>query len=149
MAEGRRGRKRATAGPIRCPRRKAIVAPVTDLQAVAKRWSLTLGEPYVQGAAGYTTRATTADGTSVVLKVFKPHREAEHEADALELWDGEGAVRLLRRISTIYGGRPGLLGFLRLARAAFSHLAVTGGVAILFGILLERRSRPSAAPPVE
>jgi putative membrane protein len=40
------------------------------------------------------------------------------------------AVRLLRRISMIYGGRPGLLGFLRLARAAFSHLAVTGGVAI-------------------
>jgi putative membrane protein len=40
------------------------------------------------------------------------------------------AVRLLRRIATIYGGRPGLLGFLRLARAAFGHLAVTGGVAI-------------------
>jgi putative membrane protein len=40
------------------------------------------------------------------------------------------AVRLLRRISMIYGGRPGLLGFLRLAGAAFGHLAVTGGVAI-------------------
>jgi putative membrane protein len=40
------------------------------------------------------------------------------------------AVRLLRRISRIYGGRPGFLGFLRLARAAFSHLAVTGGVAV-------------------
>jgi putative membrane protein len=40
------------------------------------------------------------------------------------------AVRLLRQISRIYGGRPGLLGFLRLAKAAFSHLAVTGGVAI-------------------
>lgn len=40
------------------------------------------------------------------------------------------AVRLLRRIAGIYGGRPGLLGFLRLARAAFSHLAVTGGVAV-------------------
>ena len=40
------------------------------------------------------------------------------------------AVRLLRRISTIYGGRPGTLGFLRLARAAFGHLAVTGGVAV-------------------
>ena len=40
------------------------------------------------------------------------------------------AVRLLRRIAAIYGGRPGLLGFLRLARAAFSHLAVTGGVAV-------------------
>jgi putative membrane protein len=40
------------------------------------------------------------------------------------------AVRLLRTISRIYGGRPGLLGFLRLTRAAFGHLAVTGGVAV-------------------
>jgi len=30
-----------------------------------------------------------------VLKVQQPHRESEHEADALALWDGEGAVRLL------------------------------------------------------
>lgn len=40
------------------------------------------------------------------------------------------AVRLLGRLSRIYGGRPGMLGFLRLARAAFNHLAVTGGVAV-------------------
>jgi streptomycin 6-kinase len=30
-----------------------------------------------------------------VLKVQTPHRESEHEAAALELWDGDGAVRLL------------------------------------------------------
>ncbi|RYY07256.1 MAG: DUF697 domain-containing protein, partial [Alphaproteobacteria bacterium] len=29
-----------------------------------------------------------------------------------------------------YGGRPGFLGFLRLARAAFAHLTVTGGMAV-------------------
>jgi putative membrane protein len=40
------------------------------------------------------------------------------------------AVRLLRTLARIYGGRPGLLGFLRLARAALNHLAVTGGVAV-------------------
>ena len=40
------------------------------------------------------------------------------------------AVRLLRRIATIYGGRPGFLGFLRLARSAFAHLTVTGGMAV-------------------
>jgi putative membrane protein len=40
------------------------------------------------------------------------------------------AVRVLRRVARIYGGRPGALGFLRLARAAFSHLAITGGVAV-------------------
>lgn len=39
-------------------------------------------------------------------------------------------VRLLRRIATIYGGRPGFLGFLRLAKAAFAHLTVTGGMAV-------------------
>lgn len=40
------------------------------------------------------------------------------------------AVRLLRTLARIYGGRPGLFGFLRLAKAAFNHLAVTGGVAV-------------------
>jgi streptomycin 6-kinase len=30
-----------------------------------------------------------------VLKIQTPHRESEHEADALALWDGDGAARLL------------------------------------------------------
>jgi streptomycin 6-kinase len=33
----------------------------------------------------------------VVLKVQWPHRESDYEADALELWDGDGAVRLVAR----------------------------------------------------
>jgi len=73
-----------------------------DLQAATERWSLTLGEPYVQGAAGYTTRAALADGTPVVLKLVHPHHESEHEADALEAWGGDGAVRLLARDETGY-----------------------------------------------
>jgi streptomycin 6-kinase len=39
--------------------------------------------------------ATTREGEEVVLKVQDPHRESDHEADALQLWDGDGAVRLL------------------------------------------------------
>ncbi len=39
-------------------------------------------------------------------------------------------VRLTRRIAEIYGGRPGLLGFLRLARSIGAHLVVTGGMAV-------------------
>jgi streptomycin 6-kinase len=39
--------------------------------------------------------ARTREGDDVVLKVQDPHRESEHEAEALRLWDGEGAVRLL------------------------------------------------------
>jgi streptomycin 6-kinase len=34
-------------------------------------------------------------GRAVVLKVQFPDRESEHEADALVLWDGDGAVRLI------------------------------------------------------
>jgi streptomycin 6-kinase len=60
-------------------------------------WGLTLGEPYQSGVAGYTVRTELADGTPVVLKIIYPHREAEHEADALELWDGQGTVRLVAR----------------------------------------------------
>jgi streptomycin 6-kinase len=70
---------------------------VLDLEAAVERWSLTLGEPYTPGVDGYTTRATLADGTPAVLKILKPHRENEHEADALELWEGDGAVHLLER----------------------------------------------------
>lgn len=39
------------------------------------------------------------------------------------------AFRLVRRISEIYGGRPGLLGFLRLMKSVAAHLAITGGMA--------------------
>jgi len=38
-------------------------------------------------------------------------------------------IRLIRQLATLYAGRPGTLGFLRLARAAIAHLAVTGGIA--------------------
>ncbi|MDE2579251.1 MAG: TIGR01620 family protein [Hyphomicrobiales bacterium] len=40
------------------------------------------------------------------------------------------AVRLIRRIAEIYGGRPGFVGFVRLARSVGAHLAITGGMAI-------------------
>jgi streptomycin 6-kinase len=68
--------------------------PVTEL---VERWQLELGEPYAPGAAGHAVRATLPDGTPAVLKISTPHREAEQEADALERWDGDGAVRLLAR----------------------------------------------------
>jgi len=63
---------------------------------LAERWGLTLGEPFEPGAASHVVQAAvTRDGEDVVLKIQEPHRESEHEAAALELWDGDGAVRLL------------------------------------------------------
>jgi streptomycin 6-kinase len=58
---------------------------------------LRIGEPYAPGAAGYAAPVELPDGTRAVLKIGVPHREAEQEADALERWDGDGAVRLLAR----------------------------------------------------
>ncbi|SFI97523.1 putative membrane protein [Phyllobacterium sp. CL33Tsu] len=40
------------------------------------------------------------------------------------------SARLIRRLSELYGGRPGTLGFLRLTRNVIAHLAVTGTVAM-------------------
>lgn len=40
------------------------------------------------------------------------------------------AVRLVRRIGALYGGRPSGLSMLRLMRMTIAHLAVTGGVAM-------------------
>jgi streptomycin 6-kinase len=69
---------------------------VPDLvRECCQAWRLLLGEPYAAGAAGYAVRAELPDGMHAVLKLIFPHRESEHEAAALELWDGDGAVRLL------------------------------------------------------
>jgi putative membrane protein len=40
------------------------------------------------------------------------------------------AIVLMRRIAEIYGGRPGLLGFFKLARSVGAHLAITGSLAV-------------------
>jgi hypothetical protein len=45
------------------------------------------------------------------------------------LFVGSEILRLIRRLATLYGGRPGTLGFIRLARETIGHLAVTGGIA--------------------
>ena len=40
------------------------------------------------------------------------------------------AMRLIRHLAVLYGGRPGPLGVLKLFRRVVSHLAITGGVAV-------------------
>ncbi len=64
---------------------------------IVSDWELELGEPYVpSGACAWAARARGEGGEEVVLKVGWRHPEAEHEGDALEHWDGAGAVRCFR-----------------------------------------------------
>ncbi|MFD0917533.1 YcjF family protein [Pseudahrensia aquimaris] len=44
-------------------------------------------------------------------------------------------TRLIRSIAEHYGGRPGTLGFWRLARTVLTHLAVTGSIAVGDGLM--------------
>jgi putative membrane protein len=39
------------------------------------------------------------------------------------------ALRLIRQLARLYGGRPGALGMIRLLREVIAHLAITGGMA--------------------
>ena len=67
----------------------------TLLDDVARRWRLTLGEPYPYAFASVALPVRTADDTDAVLKLQFPDRESTHEAAALRAWAGSGAVRLL------------------------------------------------------
>jgi putative membrane protein len=44
-------------------------------------------------------------------------------------------LRLLRALATLYGGRPGMLGALRLARLVLAHILATGGIAMTDDLL--------------
>lgn len=63
--------------------------------AIAARWSLTLGAPYEDGRNSAMLRATSPAHGAVVLKVIRRHFEADHEAEGLRFWDGDGAVGVL------------------------------------------------------
>jgi streptomycin 6-kinase len=66
-----------------------LVEELTDL------WSLTIGTAFTGGAVGFVAPAERHGGERLVLKVSFVDEETRHEPDALRLWDGDGAVRLV------------------------------------------------------
>ncbi len=70
---------------------------------LSKRWSLTLGEMFDTSHVSYVVAAVRADGSPAALKVQFPHRECEHEAAALQVWDGDGAIMLLDHAPELHG----------------------------------------------
>jgi streptomycin 6-kinase len=101
-----------------------------------EQWSLELEEPFEYANASLAVPAGDA-----VLKIQFPDRESEHEAEALRVWDGDGAVRLLahdreRRALLLERARPG------------TSLQALGAEAALdvFAGLLPRLWKPAGPP---
>ncbi len=65
------------------------------LAECCERWSLAIARPFPNLSYNYATPATRADGTAVVLKLCFPDQAFVWEAEALRIFDGRGAVRLL------------------------------------------------------
>jgi len=68
-------------------------------------WRLTVETPIQHTGVSWVAYAELPDGTPAVLKLGFPDEESEHEANALELWAGRGAVRLY----AYDGARHGML----------------------------------------
>jgi streptomycin 6-kinase len=66
------------------------------IDSVLTDWALTTTGPVLTGTNAVVVLVSTDAGVPAALKVGWPHWEAEHEHLALRLWDGQGAVRLLR-----------------------------------------------------
>ena len=81
---------------VQAPGGTAWLAALPALRRqVLAEWGLVPdGPPYPGGTASLVLPVTRA-GRPLVLKIAWPHPEAAREADALDAWDGEGAVRLL------------------------------------------------------
>lgn len=63
-------------------------------EAAAREWGVELGPPFTLSRFSCVAPA----GDDAIVKVpWEEDDESLHEAEALELWDGDGAVRLLRR----------------------------------------------------
>ncbi len=59
-------------------------------------WDLRVDGASAYGNCALVVPVLAKDGTAAVLKVQFPHAEAETEHLALRIWDGNGAIRLLR-----------------------------------------------------
>ncbi len=64
------------------------------LQLCEARWNLRLGEPFPL-SYNYVVAATLPSGEEAVLKLGVPNPELTTEIEALRLYDGRGAARLL------------------------------------------------------
>jgi streptomycin 6-kinase len=84
----------AMRGPAGVEWLERLPALVTEIE---RRWALSTGSPYPGVLANWVAPATLADDTPAILKLsFPGDKEFRTESEALRLFDGRGACRLLR-----------------------------------------------------
>ncbi len=87
-------------GPVASRWKDRLPGIITDAQ---QRWGISVGQPFEPGGAtSFVAPAATSDGRNVVYKCTIPHPEAIGEADALEIYDGDGAVRVIESHPSTY-----------------------------------------------
>lgn len=71
------------------------------IRRLVAEWRLVVGEPFQPGGTtAWVAPARDEAGNQRVLKISWRHFEAEDEARGLELWEGQGTVRVYKAVTT-------------------------------------------------
>ncbi|HEY5578237.1 MAG TPA: aminoglycoside phosphotransferase family protein, partial [Acidimicrobiia bacterium] len=101
------------------------------IEQCSSQWDLQLHEAYPDSYVSFVAPVILPQGGEAVLKVQFPHRESDLEAEALAVWDGAGAVRLLEH-------DPALHALLIEKCLPGTHLSSRGGeegLGVIVGLL--------------
>ena len=112
------GRKDLAWGLSRLAEHEHDIMNAGELLRLSERTLVAPLDPYARGIV-----AASAKRVSVVT-ALSPGAVIDM------LFVGTENLRMLRRLATLYGARPGTLSLLKLARMAVTHIVLTGGIAI-------------------
>jgi putative membrane protein len=111
-------RKDLTWGLARLAEYEHDIMNADELLRLSERTLVAPLDPYARGIV-----AASAKRVSVVTAV-SPGALIDM------LFVGTENLRMLRRLATLYGARPGTLSLLKLARMVLTHIVLTGGIAL-------------------
>ncbi|GGR44851.1 hydroxyurea phosphotransferase [Streptomyces aurantiogriseus] len=122
---------------------RAFIAALPGLAAeFLQRWELRIDGPSMHGVTALVLPVTAADGTRAVLKLQLLDEESAGEPVALQTWDGDRAVRLLR-----HDEATGTMLLERLDPARMlSHVPDTHEAVLVIARLLARLTAVPAPP---
>ena len=112
------GRKDLAWGLNRLAEHEHDIMDASELLRLTERTLVAPLDPYAR-----TIVAASAKRVSVVTAV-SPNAVVDM------LFVGGENLRMLRRLATLYGARPGTLSLLKLARMVVTHIVLTGGIAL-------------------